>query len=270
MVDVNGGDIAPGSPKDNPGTPNSSQGGETVREKSARLMEEDRKIGRNRTMVSVAAGVTLAALVGAGLFAAATSGKDAEKSTAEGAAPAGTVGAAYQVGSPDAPVTLDVYEDFQCPVCSTYEQALGPALETLVEEGAVQVNYHIMSFLGPESERAANAAGCAADEGKFVEYHKILFDNQPQEGSGGYSDETLIGYGGQAGLGSSFDKCVVSAPYLGFADATDRAALQNGIVGTPTFVLDGETLASANGAPLPPVDIYKKVVDAAEAGGAAR
>lgn len=238
------------------------------RQKAAEMMEKDRREKRSLVTAGVFAGAVIGLGAAVGIYAAVTSGQSAEDATASAGAPAGTVGPAYLAGSVDAPVVLDIYEDFQCPVCSTYEQALGPALEGLVADGSVAVKYHIMSFLGPGSEKSANAAGCAADGGKFAEFHQVLFENQPEKGSEGYTDESLIGYGQTVGLGGDFAECVVSGTHMGFADATDRAALENSIVGTPTFVVNGEKLGSANGAPPAPVDVYNAVVAATGGGGA--
>ena len=86
------------------------------------------------------------------------------------------------VGDPAAPVTLDVYEDFQCPNCGQLEQASGDTINQLVQDSKAKVVYHVMSFLGPESERAANAAAAAADQDKFAAYHAVLFA-QPAPGA---------------------------------------------------------------------------------------
>ena len=63
---------------------------------------------------------------------------------------------------------VDIYEDFQCPVCAQFTQLNGPYIESLIAEKKATVVYHTLSFLGPESVNAANAAACSADEGKFL------------------------------------------------------------------------------------------------------
>ena len=73
---------------------------------------------------------------------------------------------------------IDIYEDFQCPVCAQFTQLNGPYIESLIAEKKATVVYHTLSFLGPESVNAANAAACAADDGKFLEYHRLLMMNQ--------------------------------------------------------------------------------------------
>jgi protein-disulfide isomerase len=58
---------------------------------------------------------------------------------------------------------------FQCPVCAQFTQLNGPYIESLIAEKKATVVYHTLSFLGPESVNAANAAACSADEGKFLD-----------------------------------------------------------------------------------------------------
>ena len=104
---------------------------------------------------------------------------------------------------------VDIYEDFQCPVCAQFTQLNGPYIESLIAEKKATVVYHTLSFLGPESVNAANAAACAADEGKFLDYHRLLMMNQKQENSGGWSNNFLASLGQTAGITSQkFSSCV--------------------------------------------------------------
>ena len=90
---------------------------------------------------------------------------------------------------------IDIYEDFQCPVCAQFEQLNGDYIESLIADEKATVVYHTLSFLGAESVGAANAAACAADEGKFLQYHEALYANQGAENSGKWDATTLIGLG---------------------------------------------------------------------------
>jgi protein-disulfide isomerase len=92
-----------------------------------------------------------------------------------------------------AATTIDVWEDPQCPVCKLFADANGSYLESLVREKKANVRYHVLSFLGDESVRAANASFCAADEGQYLDFHKALYAVQsPLENSGFWSNETLV------------------------------------------------------------------------------
>ncbi len=74
-----------------------------------------------------------------------------------------------------AATTIDVWEDPQCPVCKLFADANGQYLESLIREKKANVRYHILSFLGDESVRAANASFCAADEGQYLDFHKAIY-----------------------------------------------------------------------------------------------
>ena len=100
---------------------------------------------------------------------------------------------------------VDIYEDFQCPVCAQFTQLNGPYIESLIAEKKATVVYHTLSFLGPESVNAANAAACSADEGKFLDYHRLLMMNQKQENSGAWDNTFLASLGQTAGITSQ--KC---------------------------------------------------------------
>ena len=125
------------------------------------------------------------------------------------AVPAGTVadGSAVAVGSADAPVVVDLYEDFLCPACLQFETVNGETLQALVDDGTVQLRYHPIAILDrystdEYSTRSLNAAGVvldAAGADAFVEFHRLLFGAQPAEGGPGLSDDELITFAAQAG-----------------------------------------------------------------------
>ena len=85
-----------------------------------------------------------------------------------GAQVAGTIDPAQGSGlvlNPGANVKIDLWEDPQCPICRTFEESNGAYIDELVRTKKATLVYHVLSFLGDESIRAANAAMCAADEG---------------------------------------------------------------------------------------------------------
>src|SRR5580693_462166 len=85
------------------------------------------------------------------------------------------------------PVRVDAFIDFLCPFCRQFELSSGPTLARLVADGQISLAYHPMNFLDGASStnystRSAAASGCAADQGRFAEYARALFVNQPPEG----------------------------------------------------------------------------------------
>ena len=142
---------------------------------------------------------------------------------------------------------LDIYEDFQCPACGQFEVAQGDYLESLIEEKKATVVFHTLSFLGTESVLAANAAACSADEGKFLALHKMLYQTQPRENSGAWTNESLVAAGESVGITSeSYKKCVNNGEYAGWVNNVAAAAAQEDVNSTPTIFINGKELKRGN------------------------
>ena len=138
---------------------------------------------------------------------------------------------------------IDIYEDFQCPVCAQFTQLNGPYIESLIAEKKATVVYHTLSFLGPESVNAANAAACAADDGKFLEYHRLLMMNQKPENSGGWSNNFLASLGQTAGITSQkFSSCVNKGDYVGWVSNVAAAGANANVNSTPTVFVNGKEI----------------------------
>jgi protein-disulfide isomerase len=169
-------------------------------------------------------------------------------------------------GNKQAPVTVDVYEDMQCPICNNLEQSgLTKDFDAKIKATTIQVNYHVMSFLDSSSSgnkyssRAANAAYCAADVSPdaFLKFHDIAFgkdksgaNNQPAEGSNGRPDSTLIEWGKEAGITSAnFSTCVTSNQHKDLVAGVTENASKRGVTGTPTVFVEGIRVGSATTGP---------------------
>jgi protein-disulfide isomerase len=138
---------------------------------------------------------------------------------------------------------LDVYEDFQCPSCARFEGTQGQYLESIIEDKKATVVFHTLSFLGPESVIAANAAACSADEGKFLALHKMLYQTQPQENSGAWTNEALVAAGGSVGIKSkAYEKCVTSGTYADWVTNVQASAAKADVNSTPTVLINGKQL----------------------------
>lgn len=138
--------------------------------------------------------------------------------------------------------TIDVWEDPQCPVCKYFEDANGEYLNSLVREKKATVRFHVLSFLGDESVRAANASFCAADEGQYLDFHKALYAVQsPVENSGFWSNETLVKIGKKIGINSTtFDDCVTKGSKVDLVQAHSDSMAKYGVQGTPTVFINGK------------------------------
>ncbi len=114
------------------------------------------------------------------------------------------------VGSADAPATLDVWADFQCPSCGLFAQAVEPRLiREYVATDKLRIVYHDFAFIGPESTAAAVAARAADAQGKFRPYHDWLYANQNGENKGAFRREVLVGIARKVGLDTNaFEKAL--------------------------------------------------------------
>ena len=160
--------------------------------------------------------------------------------------PAGATpeGDAVVVGAGD--IRVDVFIDFLCPFCRRFElSAAGTALAGLAADGLTSLAYHPMNFLDEASTtnystRAAAASGCAADQGRFLDYAHALFVNQPPEGGAGLSDAELAGLGQAAGLeGAPFAACLPEGRYLDWPAYVTARAVAAGVEVTPTVLVAG-------------------------------
>lgn len=139
---------------------------------------------------------------------------------------------------------IDIWEDFQCPVCKNFESVVGDYLTQLAESGKAKVVYHMLSFIGPESIRAANAAACASEEGKFGAFHTTLYQTQSTtENSGLWSNDNLISLGASVGLKSdSFKKCVNDTEFGGWVNNVAADGAKKNVNSTPTVFVNGKEL----------------------------
>ena len=220
--------------------------------RAAEAAERARVERRRRTGIGVVAAllVVLAVVV---VIVVQTRRTD---SSAAAATPAGTAeqGTAVVVGRPDAPVAVDVYADFQCPVCARFEATNGETLGNLVDDGQIALRYRPMAFLDRASTtdystRALNAAAVVLDSAgpeAFVAFHDLLFADQPEEGTAGLTDDQLIGYAEQAGAtGPEVAAGIRDRTFEDWTARVTEEASKAGITGTPTVLVDGEVLDPA-------------------------
>lgn len=147
------------------------------------------------------------------------------------------------LGDPNAPVKIDAYEDFQCPACGMYEERVAPLLIAgPVADGTVFLTYKDYPFLGQESVDAAVAARAAeALDGKFWDFHDILYFNQDGENQGAFSRERLAQMAVLAGLDrQSFLDELDDPAHLAAAEAERSEGVERGVNSTPTLFVNGE------------------------------
>ena len=146
--------------------------------------------------------------------------------------------------NPTATPTIDVWVDYQCPACRTFEVLNGGYLNEIIAQKKAKVVFHPLTFIGAESIIAANAAACAADENKFVDMNLALFQNQAgSENSGKWQGDVMLAIGESIGIKSeSFKQCVREGNYVKWTrNVTDASASKN-VNSTPTIRINGKDL----------------------------
>jgi len=149
-------------------------------------------------------------------------------------------------GSPDAPVTVVEFSDFQCPFCSRFfEQTLPLIEENYIDTGKIKFVYKDLPLdnLHPNARAAHIAAECADEEGKFWEYHDVLFEKQAGWRSLVSSDLdiTLSQFAVDLGMqAASFESCMESQDIADEVNQDTLEAARYGTTGTPTFFIGTE------------------------------
>ncbi len=145
------------------------------------------------------------------------------------------------LGSKDAKVTIIEYADFQCPFCKEFQDKVFPELKTkYIDTGKANFYFQDFSFLGDESQAAAEAAKCAQDQDKFWQYHDLLYASQKQENSGAFSADNLKKFATTLGLDSTkFTTCVDSHIYKTDVEAETQSGQNYNVTATPTVFING-------------------------------
>jgi protein-disulfide isomerase len=168
------------------------------------------------------------------------------------------------MGDPNAPVKITEYSDFQCPYCKRFsDQTEKQIIDTYIVTGKVYFVYVPYgpggNYIGPESKAAAMAAFCAGDQGKFWEYHDILFANHTGENVGDYKDNRLLAFAETLGLDmAKFRSCYSSNQFAKKLQEGITQGQQAGVGGTPYFLVNGTPVEGAQ-----PFENFKQVIDAA-------
>ena len=154
------------------------------------------------------------------------------------------------LGNLDAPVTIVEFGDYQCPFCGRFFIEVEPKIrEEYIKTGKVKMVYRDFAFLGPESQSAALASQCAADQGKFWSYHDELFAAEVKDGrehNGNLSPVFLKSLATNLGLDSvKFNTCFDSQKYRPEVDKDYNDGVAAGVQGTPATFINGKLVSGA-------------------------
>ena len=158
-------------------------------------------------------------------------------------------------GPEDAAVTIVEFSDFQCPYCATFQQE---TLPQILSEYGDQVRFVYRDFpltsLHANALKAAEASECADDQGKYWEYHDLLFQNQSA-----LDDESLKGYAASLEMDTAtFDECLASGKYTQEVAKDLQDGTEAGVQGTPSFFVNGMPIRGAQ-----PYQAFQAAIEAA-------
>jgi protein-disulfide isomerase len=155
-------------------------------------------------------------------------------------------------GAPDARVTLVEFSDYHCPFCKRAQATVKQILDRYPGKVRHVFRDFPIESLHPQAPRAAEGARCAHDQGKFWEYHDLLFANAPQA-----SSDDLRRYADQVGLDvPKFEQCVATGRYREAVQQDIDEAGRLGLTGTPGFFINGRPLHGAQ-----PLEAFARVIE---------
>jgi len=158
-------------------------------------------------------------------------------------------------GVHDATVTMVYFTDFQCGYCRKFVKETLPKIEEhYIRTGKVRLVFRHLAILGDASVQAARASACAFDQGKFWEYHDVLFANMAPLAFG---TARLKRYAADLRLDeTAFATCLDSKTFAERVDAETVIGRALGATGTPAFLINGQLLLGAY-----PFEVFQQGLD---------
>lgn len=146
------------------------------------------------------------------------------------------------LGSASAPITMIEFGDYQCFYCNNFFHNTEPDIvKNYIDTGKVKMYFKDFTIIGQDSVYAANAAHCAQEQGKFWQYHDILYTNWAGENTGWASAANLTQFANQLGLNQGqFNQCMTQSKYENVIRGSVSDANNLGLTGTPDFFIIGQ------------------------------
>ncbi|MEJ5944184.1 thioredoxin domain-containing protein [Pseudokineococcus basanitobsidens] len=225
-----------------PRKPSKAERQADARAKARAMREQRERAARRKRLGLVTAAALVAAAVVAVVVVAVVSGQ--EDDVPQATPTSFTEDGGYVTGEADAPVSVTIYQDYQCPFCAQFEQTNGEFISGLRDSGDISVTYHplnLLSRFGDYSVRSASAAVCVAEEApeQFLAFNDALYDNQPPEGGDGLSDAQITSVADEAGVPGDVDSCITSGRYTDWVDQVTEDRDER-VQGTPTVLVDDQ------------------------------
>ncbi len=166
------------------------------------------------------------------------------------------------LGSASAPITIIEFGDYQCEQCyKWYHNTKDSIVQNYIETGKANLIFVDLAILGRDSPKAAAATYCAEEQGKYWEYHDLLYTYQEGVNSGWANSERLKAFAFDLKLDKElFDSCVDSGKFAKRVQFNTNEAKKQGATGTPTFIIvNSEGQQKIGGAQ--PYSVFQKVLD---------
>jgi len=171
------------------------------------------------------------------------------------------------LGSPEAPISIIEFSDYQCPFCARFFSETLPLLKSeYIEKGAVNFIYRDFPIqnIHPNAVAAAIASECANEQGDFWQYHDMLFRNQ-KEWNNLDSERALKTFGQYAyeiGIKQEqFDNCLNSGKYIEEVKEDLSSGREYGVTGTPGFFIGNDKIGYTSLSGAKPFSEFKAIID---------
>ncbi len=158
------------------------------------------------------------------------------------------------LGANNAKVTIVEFSDFQCPYCQSFFQNTFPQIKSkYIDTGKVKLVYrHFPLAFHVNAQISGMAAECANREGKFWEYHDLLFKNGKSDGEGldsaslkKYADQLALNKGSLGFGNNKFNKCLDNSETSEVIAKDQAEGTKDSVTGTPTFFINGNKIVGA-------------------------
>jgi len=167
------------------------------------------------------------------------------------------------LGNPDATITIVEFGDYQCPNCYRWYINTKPQItENYIDTGKVNLIYMDLVIVGKDSSGAAQASYCAEEQGKYWEYHDLLYTSQEGADSGWANTERLRAFAFSLDLDTElFNSCLDSGKYEKRIQYNMSEARKSGANATPTFFIIGPDGEQEKIGGAQPYSVFKNVID---------
>lgn len=176
----------------------------------------------------------------------------------------------FAMGALDAPVVLSEFSDFECPFCTRFAVETAPKLkEKFVDTGLLRIEWNDLPVNGPHAETGAQAGRAAGNQGKFYEFHDVLYNNTYDNQTGGhpgYDVADYVRFAKEAGI-EDLEKFRTEIENEQYRDVVRQAlhyASSIGMRGTPAFILGDRFISGAQPYEVFEDEVYRQLAKVAD------